>query len=255
MITPQLDHHFIVGTRIDATSYEDASDRIENWVHNQTSCYVVAANVHLVMMGYWHNSYQKIINQAALVTPDGMPLVWGLRLLGFKGQKRVYGPDLMLAVCERACGQDIPIFLYGGTAKMLIKLEGVLRARFPDLVIAGSYAPPFRPLSQEEEAQDRERIVNSGAKIVFVGLGCPKQEEWMSRQLGKLNTVMIGVGAAFSFHSGEVSQAPRWMMKLGLEWLYRLLMEPNRLWKRYLLNNPCFVFLFTLQLLKKLSPM
>ncbi|MGH2412858.1 MAG: WecB/TagA/CpsF family glycosyltransferase, partial [Microcystaceae cyanobacterium] len=142
--------------------------------------------------------------------------------------------------------------LYGGTQTMLVKLHHNLAKRFPGLVIAGSYSPPFRSLTLEEEARDRERIQTSGAKVVLVGLGCPKQEQWMARQQGKLPAVMIGVGAAFSFHSGEVTQAPRWMMELGLEWLYRLATEPKRLWRRYGINNPAFLFLFGLQLLKKL---
>jgi len=245
-----LAHRSIIGTRLDATSYQDACDRIQSWVENNLSCYIVAANVHLVMMGYWHKAYRRLINGANLVTPDGMPLVWGLRLLGIKQQSRVYGPDLMLACCERAARCQIPIYLYGATEKTLIDLQANLKQRFPDLIIAGSYSPPFRPLSDDEEAQDRDRIQQSGAKLVFVGLGCPKQEQWMARQQGKLKAVMLGVGAAFSFHSGEVSQAPGWVMKIGLEWLYRLFQEPGRLWQRYLINNPSFLLLFALQLLR-----
>jgi N-acetylglucosaminyldiphosphoundecaprenol N-acetyl-beta-D-mannosaminyltransferase len=210
----------------------------------------VAANVHVVMSAYWNRSFQKIVNAAALVTPDGMPLVLGLRLLGNKKQSRVYGPDLMLAWCERAAQLQIPIYLYGGTEQTLEKLRYNLEQRFPGLEIAGSHAPPFRPLSLDEEAADIARIQASGAPVVFVGLGCPKQEKWMARQQGKLSAVMVGVGAAFRFHSGEVSQAPRWMMAWGLEWLYRLAMEPGRLWKRYLLHNPVFVVLFGWQLLR-----
>lgn len=248
IILSPLHEQKIIGTRIDGTSYQDACDRIQNWVLNQTACYIVAANVHVVMMGYWQKNYQQIINNAALVTPDGMPLVWGLQLLGFKRQSRVYGPDLMLAWCERAARVGIPIFLYGGTSIMLSKLQINLSQQFPNLIIAGVYSPPFRPLTTEEEESDRQMIINSGAKVVFVGLGCPKQEEWMSNQVEKLPLVMIGVGAAFSFHSGEVSQSPRWMMNLGLEWLYRLSAEPKRLWQRYLINNPCFMLLFAYQL-------
>ncbi|MDJ0523943.1 MAG: WecB/TagA/CpsF family glycosyltransferase, partial [Microcystis sp. M53600_WE12] len=150
----------------------------------------------------------------------------------------------------RAARCQIPIYLYGATEKTLIDLQANLKQRFPDLIIAGSYSPPFRPLSDDEEAQDRDRIQQSGAKLVFVGLGCPKQEQWMARQQGKLKAVMLGVGAAFSFHSGEVSQAPGWVMKIGLEWLYRLFQEPGRLWQRYLINNPIFLLLFALQLLR-----
>jgi N-acetylglucosaminyldiphosphoundecaprenol N-acetyl-beta-D-mannosaminyltransferase len=245
-----LDHRQIVGTRIDATSYEDACDRIETWVHQKISGYIVAANVHVVMMGYWQPSYQKVINQAILVTPDGMPLVWAMRLLGVKKQSRVYGPDLMLAWCDRAARLQIPLYLYGGTEIMLERLKNSLEQKFPGILIVGTHSPPFRPLIAAEEAIDIQRIHNTGAKVVLVGLGCPKQEEWMARQQGKLEAVMIGVGAAFSFHSGEVSQAPRWMMQWGLEWLYRFVTEPKRLWKRYLVNNPVFLILFGLQLCK-----
>ena len=250
MLSQNIDHRYILNTRVDATSYPDACDRLETWVSQGLSCYVVAANVHLVMSAYWNQTYQKIINQAALVTPDGMPLVLGLRLLGIKKQTRVYGPDLMLAWCEKAAKDQIPVFFYGGTPSMLDKLSQSLQDKFPELAIAGSYSPPFRALTEQEETEIREQIQSTGANVVFVGLGCPKQEEWMARQQGKLSAVMIGVGAAFSFHSGEVSQAPRWMMKMGLEWLYRLIMEPRRLWQRYLFTNPAFVVLFSGQLLK-----
>ncbi|MBD2037931.1 WecB/TagA/CpsF family glycosyltransferase [Leptolyngbya sp. FACHB-321] len=240
----------IIATPVYPTSYEDACDRIQAWAQAKTSCYVVAANVHVVMTAYWQRSYQQVINGAALVTPDGMPLVMGLRLLGAKQQQRVYGPDLMLAWCDRAAQAGIPLYLYGGTKTMLDTLQQNLVQRFPGLLIAGTHAPPFRPLTLEEERADRDRIHASGASVVFVGLGCPKQEEWMARQQGKLNAVMVGVGAAFSFHSGEVSQAPRWMMAWGLEWLYRFAMEPARLWRRYLINNPAFLLLFSWQLVR-----
>lgn len=240
----------VISTPIYPTSYTDACDRIQHWVATKTSCYIIAANVHVVMTAFWHKSFQQIVKGAALVTPDGMPLVWALRLLGCKGQTRVYGPDLMLAWCDRAARLGLPIYLYGGTESTLDKLQARLEQEFPELIIAGSHAPPFRTLTIEEEATDRDRIHASGAGVVFVGLGCPKQEAWMARQQDKLRAVMIGVGAAFSFHSGEVSQAPRWMMAWGLEWLYRLTREPGRLWKRYLINNPAFICLFGLQLLK-----
>ncbi len=244
----------IISTFVHNTSYQDVCDRIANWSQHNTSCYIVAANVHVIMMGYWQKRYREILNRAALVTPDGMPLVWAMRLLGIKRQTRVYGPDLMLAWCDRASKLQIPIYLYGGTNSTLEKLQTNLKQKFPNLIIAGVHSPPFRPLSVVEETEDIERIHNSGAKVVFVGLGCPKQEQWMARQQGKLQAIMIGVGAAFSFHSGEVSQAPRWVMKMGFEWLYRLSCEPQRLWRRYLMNNPVFLGLFAWQLLcQKLS--
>ncbi len=241
---------WILGSRIDATSYVEACDRIQVLAQSHTSCYLIAANVHVVMTGYWQPDYQQIINEAALVTPDGMPLVWTLRQLGVAHQSRVYGPDLMMAWCERAAEVGLSIYLYGGTESMLAKLESRLRQEFPRLRIAGSHAPPFRPLTPAEEHQDCDRIQASGASVVFVALGCPKQEQWMARQQGKLNAVMIGVGAAFSFHSGETQQSPRWMMRLGLEWLYRFGTEPRRLWRRYVINNPIFVLLVSWQLLQ-----
>jgi N-acetylglucosaminyldiphosphoundecaprenol N-acetyl-beta-D-mannosaminyltransferase len=237
----------ILGSRIDAVDYAEVCDRIQSYAESTTSCYVVAANVHVVMTGYWQPEYQRVINGAALVTPDGMPLVWAMRLLGVRGQTRVYGPDLMLHWCQRAAETGLPIYLYGGTPAMLAKLEQNLTQRFPSLAIAGSCSPPFRELTSVEMQADAEKIQASGARVIFVGLGCPKQEFWMAQQLGQINAVMIGVGAAFSFHSGEVSQAPRWMMGMGLEWLYRLMAEPGRLWRRYLINNPAFVLLFSWQ--------
>jgi N-acetylglucosaminyldiphosphoundecaprenol N-acetyl-beta-D-mannosaminyltransferase len=242
----------ILGTRIDGVDYQEACDRIHQWAIQRNSCYIVAANVHVIMTAYWRKSYQQILNGAALVTPDGMPLVWGLRLLQNPQQTRVYGPDLMLKWCDRAAQSNLSIYLYGTTDPTLDPLKRNLQQQFPNLQIAGSYAPPFRTLTPVEEMADRDRIHASGASVVFVALGCPKQEEWMARQQGKLQAVMIGVGAAFSFHSGAVSQAPRWMMRFGLEWLYRFVMEPQRLWKRYLINNPAFVLLFGLQLVRQL---
>lgn len=239
----------ILKTRVAATSYHDACDRIQHWASTQTCSYIVPANVHVVMTAYWNPDYQNVINHAALVTPDGMPLMWALRLLGVKGQQRVYGPDLMLAWCDRAAQLGSPIYLYGSTDNTLAKLKAALQQQFPHLPIAGCHAPPFRPLTPAEEAADLERIWQSGAQVVFIGLGCPKQEQWMYRNRDKFPGVMIGVGAAFAFFSGEVQQAPRWMMKFGLEWLYRFSQEPCRLWQRYLINNPAFVVLFGLQLL------
>ena len=247
MTEPDLQARRILKTRVDATSYTDACDRIQAWATAGRSCYVVAANVHVVMTAYWDKLYQRILEDAALVTSDGMPLVLGLRLLGIPDQSRVYGPDLMLAWCDRAAQLGLPVYLYGGTEPMLEAIAIYLQAQFPGLPIAGKYAPPFRPLTAEEAAADVARINQSGARVVFVGLGCPKQEQWMHRHQGQVNAVMLGVGAAFSFFSGDVSQAPRWMMNLGLEWLYRFGQEPRRLWKRYLVNNPMFVLLFGAQ--------
>lgn len=239
----------ILTVRIDATTYEDACNRIQCWAEQRISGYVVAANVHVVMTAYWHQAYQEVLRRALLVTSDGMPIVFGMRMLGVSHQSRVYGPDLMLAWCERAAQLQMPIYLYGCTENQLVKAVQTLRQRFPELPIAGYHAPPFRPLTPEEEKADCDRIIRSGARVVFVSLGCPKQEYWMARQQGRLPMVMMGVGAAISFLSGEINQAPRWMMRCSLEWLYRFTQEPRRLWQRYLINNPAFLLLFGLQLL------
>lgn len=241
----------ILGTYVSETNYASVCDRIQNLIQTHPSSYIVAANVHVIMTACWNQRYRNILNKAALVTPDGMPLVWGMRWLGAKGQPRVYGPDLMLAWCDRATHLNSSIYLYGSTPQTLQLLSAQLQQTFPHLKIAGTHSPPFRALTPKEEEADIERIHRSGAAVVFVGLGCPKQEEWMYRQLGKLDAVMIGVGAAFKFHSGEVTQAPRWMMTNGLEWLFRLIKEPRRLWFRYLLTNSAFIILFAMQIAKQ----
>lgn len=240
----------ILNTRIDESSYEYTCRYIQSLAQSQQPGYIVAANVHVVVTAYWNAHYRRVVNDAALVVPDGMPLVFGLRWLGFRKQPRVYGPELMHSWCERAADLKLPVYLYGGSNKTLQQLSEKLARSFPSLKIAGTHSPPFRELSAEEEEADIARIEQSGAAVVFVGLGCPKQEEWMYRNKDKLNPVMIGVGAAFRFHSGEVRQAPRWLMKLSLEWLFRLIQEPQRLWSRYLFTNSAFIFLFGRQLLQ-----
>ncbi len=248
----------IINVDVNCTSYIDTCDRIEQLVQNSSSAYIVAANVHVVMSAYWEREYRQVLEKAEIVTPDGMPLVWAMRSLGVQKQQRVYGPDLMLAWCDRAAEKNLSIYLFGATADTLERLEENLIAKFPKLAIAGKHSPPYLEWrSPDFTAQmdlDLEIVRASGAKVVFVALGCPKQEFWMSQAQGQLQAVMIGVGAAFDFHSGQVAQAPRWMMANGLEWLYRLLQEPKRLWQRYLINNPCFVILLGWQLLQyKLS--
>lgn len=244
----------LLGTRIDATSYEDATRSVIARAKAGDSCYVCASNVHMIMEGYDDPEFMHIVNGAALVTPDGMPLVWGLRQLGIGEATRVYGPTLTLHVCKAAADHGIPIALYGGTEESLAAFTAFLHGRFPGIRVACAIAPPFLPLSAEEDDTYTRQIVASGARILFVGIGCPKQERWMAAHESKIPAVMLGVGAAFDFHSGQVRQAPPLMQRMGLEWLYRLCMEPRRLWKRYLKNNPRFVFLFGNQLLRtKLS--
>jgi N-acetylglucosaminyldiphosphoundecaprenol N-acetyl-beta-D-mannosaminyltransferase len=245
-----LDHRHIVGMRVDATSYEDATNRIIDWAKAGHSSYVCASNVHMVMETYDSEAFAQVVNQADLVTPDGMPLVWGLRALGVPHAARVCGPALTLTVCEAAAQQQVPIALYGGTTDSLVAFTKFLNDKFPQIKIACQISPPFRPLTEKEDAEYTQQLVNSGARVLFVGIGCPRQEKWMAAHRGHIPAVMLGIGAAFDFHSGKVKQAPLWMQKMGLEWFFRLLMEPRRLWKRYFLHNPRFIFLFTMQLLR-----
>ncbi|WP_457637190.1 WecB/TagA/CpsF family glycosyltransferase [Oceanithermus sp.] len=223
--------------------------QIINWAVQEDSRYVCAANVHMVMESYDSIDFRKVVNSADLVTPDGMPLVWMMRRLGVPNQSRVAGPELLPRVCEAAAQQGIPVGFYGGTADTLSGLTQHLLKRFPSLKIAYAHSPPFRPLSDEEDERVVREINSSGARILFVGLGCPKQERWMAEHRGRVRAVMIGVGAAFDFHAGKVRKAPAWMQRMGLEWLFRLAMEPRRLWRRYAKHNPRFVMLAIMQLL------
>jgi N-acetylglucosaminyldiphosphoundecaprenol N-acetyl-beta-D-mannosaminyltransferase len=187
---------------------------------------------------------------ATLAVPDGMPLVWALHALGHRSATRVYGPDLMALFCERAARKGIPVYLYGGRhdddARELLARR--LRERFAGLQIAGASSPPFRPLSEEENEREIEAINSSGAALVWVGTGQPRQELWMHAMRPRLNPpLLVGVGAAFDFHAGLVSQAPSWMQRNGLEWAYRLSREPRRLWRRYARYNPLFVAAFAAQ--------
>lgn len=234
----------VLDQRVDATSYDDATQRVLDWALAGESRYVCVANVHMVMEGCDSPSFRKIVNAADLITPDGMPLVWCLRGLGVRTATRVYGPTLTLHICEAAAKAGIGIGLYGGTSASLERFEEFLREKFPYIEIACRIAPPFRSLSDEEDAGYIRQIAGSGAKILFVGIGCPKQEGWMAAHKGRLNMPMLGVGAAFDFHSGRVKQAPDWMQRVGMEWFFRLIMEPRRLWKRYAGHNPRFVVRF-----------
>lgn len=240
----------ILGTRVDCTSYPLATRQIVEWAMEAESQYVCAANVHMVMEAHDDADFGRVVNRAALVTPDGMPLVWTMRLMGIKGQERVYGPDLTLHVAQAAAQSGIPIGLYGGTPEALEGLANHLQDRFPGLKIVYRFSPPFRTLSQEEQERVLEEIAKSGARILLVGLGCPRQERWMAEHRGRVKAVMLGIGAAFDIHSGAKAQAPRWMQRAGLEWLFRLISEPRRLWRRYLYHNPRFLLLVILQLLR-----
>lgn len=240
----------VLGAQIDALSWDVALNRLLDWARARESRYVTICNVHVVVCASRDAMYRDIINGSDMATPDGAPVAWMLRRLGFANQPRISGPDLMWALCERAAREYLPVYCYGSTEATLGLLERRLLAAFPALRITME-SPPFRALTQEEDAAAVDRINTSGAGIVFVGLGCPKQERWMAEHRGKLNAVMIGVGAAFDFHAGTVQRAPAWMRDNGLEWLHRLASEPGRLWKRYLVTNTLFIVGAARQLLGK----
>jgi N-acetylglucosaminyldiphosphoundecaprenol N-acetyl-beta-D-mannosaminyltransferase len=240
----------ILGIRVDATTYDDALSRIIAWARAHESRYVSIATVNNVMQAYDNQDFARMMLGADLVTSDGMPLVWALRLLGIPDASRVYGPDLTPLILRAAESERLPVAFYGGTNDALDRLLTVVRVRFPRLKIAYAYSPPFRPPTPQEHRQTARDINASGAGIVLVGLSTPKQERWMAAQKGRLHAPMIGVGAAFDFLAGMKPQAPRWMMRIGMEWFFRLATEPSRLWKRYLKQNPRFIVLFILQLLK-----
>ncbi len=238
----------ILGVNVSAINMQDALDVIGDWVKNREQHYVTITGVHGVMESQRDPAIREMHNQAGLVTPDGMPLVWVSHRRGFQDVGRVYGPDLMLALCKASAETGYRHFFYGGGDGVADLLVARLREQFPQLEVAGTYTPPFRPLTPEEDEDVVRRINASGADIVWVGLSTPKQEKWMSSHLGRLDAAaMIGVGAAFDFHAGLKRQAPHWMQKRGLEWFFRLVSEPRRLGKRYLINNPSFIVLILLQ--------
>jgi N-acetylglucosaminyldiphosphoundecaprenol N-acetyl-beta-D-mannosaminyltransferase len=245
----QSGSRYILGSRVDGCSYDLAAGRITEWAQRRESRYVCIANVHVIMEAVDDAHFQEVLNEADLVTSDGMPLVWGLRALGLRGAERVYGPTLMRNVCQVAAAHHIRIALVGGAATTLEKLESELTRRFSGLEIAYAQSPPFRELSWEEELDIAANVNNSGAQILFVGLGCPKQERLMARLRGRVSAPMLGVGAAFDFLAGTKPMAPAILQQLGLEWAFRLITEPRRLWKRYLKHNPRFLWYFGKQLL------
>jgi N-acetylglucosaminyldiphosphoundecaprenol N-acetyl-beta-D-mannosaminyltransferase len=231
----------VLGTVVDAASAEVYTERMVTWARRGESRCVCACNVHTVVSAQLNRDFAWVVDHADLRVPDGAPIAWRLRRQGYSRQQRVSGPDLMWRCCARAAEEGLPVFLYGSSIDTLTRLEETLRRAFPTLRIAGSLAPPYRPTNAEEDARLVREIARSGARFVFVGLGCPKQEAWMLYHREAIPAVMLGAGAAFDFHAGTVKRAPRWMQSAGLEWLHRLCQQPGRLWKRYLLTNTLFI--------------
>jgi N-acetylglucosaminyldiphosphoundecaprenol N-acetyl-beta-D-mannosaminyltransferase len=238
----------VLGVGVSAVNMALAVERIEGWIARGERHYVCVTGVHGVMESQHDQTLRRIHNRAGLVTPDGMPMVWLSWLGGQRHVDRVYGPDLLDACCERSVARGYRHFFYGGGSGVAERLAERLLGRFPGLRIVGCYTPPFRQLTEEEDAAVVRQINEAEPDIVWVGLSTPKQERWMADHVGRVQaSALIGVGAAFDFHAGLKKQAPRWMQRAGLEWFFRLATEPRRLWKRYLVNNPAFVWRVLLQ--------
>lgn len=244
--------HRILGMRIDLTSYYAATKTVLRWSREGRSAMVCLGNVHMVMTAYDEPEFSDVLEDADLVTHDGMPLVWALRLMGHSSVERVYGPHLMTFVCQAAASRGIPVGLYGGTEEVLSDLVRSLQSHYPGLKIPFKVSPPFRPTTKDEDDANLKLLRESGAKILFVGIGCPKQEYWIHKNRRRFAGPMLGVGQAFDLHSGHTRMAPRWIQNIGMEWFYRLCTEPRRLWKRYLKNNPRYLALVAMQIFDQL---
>ncbi|WP_424138378.1 WecB/TagA/CpsF family glycosyltransferase [Roseomonas chloroacetimidivorans] len=239
----------ILGVQVSALTVGAATSMMEHWIQTRERHYVCVTGVHGVMESQRDPELMRIHNAAGMVTPDGVPLVWMSHALGAPEVERVYGPDLMRAMCAIAAKKGYRNYLYGSRPSTLAKLNAALSDTYAGLQLVGSLSPPFRALSEEEDEEEVRRINEAEPDIVWVGLGTPKQERWMARHIGRLNApVLVGVGAAFDFLAGDLPQAPRWMQRNGLEWAFRMAQEPRRLSGRYLRNNPAFAMRAFVQL-------
>ena len=243
----------ILGLPIAMTDYEEAMDVMDEMVERREPGYVCPVAVHAVMVARDDAEMNLALRRASLVVPDGMPLVWAANMLGEDLPNRVYGPELMRRYNDRCIERGHRVWLYGGRDEgSLVQLTLSLRRKHPGIQIVGGYSPPFRPLTSREEEAVVEQINEGRPDVLFVGIGVPKQEKWMARMRQRLEVpVMCGVGAAFDFHAGRISQAPHWMQERGLEWTYRIAQEPRRLLPRYLYFNPRFLLAFAAQYLRE----
>ncbi len=245
----------VVSLLPDVVNHKNAVKKIADLAARSDGSYVCFSTVHMIMESHDNAEYGAKVNGADYIITDGMPLVWMQKLQGANDAARVRANDLMILLCEYAAANNLSVGFYGGQQKVIDAMLERARKELPDLKIAYAFSPPFRTLDETEEAEIIAEINNKKPDLLFVGLGCPKQENWMAKNKGKVKSVMLGVGASFDFYAGNVKESPEWLGKIGLEWLYRLTQEPKRLWKRYLILNPRFMFLALLQLsgLKKLD--
>lgn len=238
----------VLGVLVDAADYEAAVAKILAAARNSQAMAVSALAVHGVMTGVLDRAHRHRLNNSELILPDGQPVRWALNWLhNAQLNDRVYGPTLMLKICERCAQEGVAVYLYGSRSSVIERLSDALCAQFPDLIIAGAQPSRFSQVSADEKEAIIQEIRGSGAAITFVGLGCPRQEVWAYEYRDALSMPVVAVGAAFDFHAGNLPQAPTRLQRAGLEWLYRLVQEPTRLWKRYLLLNPLYVALLVLQ--------
>ena len=243
----------IVGLNISHLSYSDSLNEIIRLAKNRTSSYCCFANVHMTIEAYDDKAFEKQVNEANLVCADGMPLVKATQLVHKKKIERVAGMDMMPSVMEKAENEKLKVFFFGTTDEVLREIESKSKELYPDLQVVGKFSPPFRKLSEDEKKEHIDRINTSGANIVFVALGCPKQEKWMAENYRMIKAVLLGVGGAFPVFAGIQSRAPKWVRDFSLEWLYRLSQDPKRLFKRYFYTNTKFLFLLAKQYLSKKS--
>ena len=234
----------MMSLQVSTGSYRQMSGAIINSALSRGSNYVCVANAHMVVEARRSEHFASIVNNAAIVTPDGVPITWAFNILYGMKQERVAGMDLLPDLLLSAEGCGLPVFFYGGTPSLLLKAERFLHGKFPALKIAGMYSPPFRELTAAEEDEVAAKINASGTRLVFVILGCPRQERWMARMKGRVHALMVGVGGALPVLIGMQRRAPVWMQRNGLEWLYRLMQEPRRLFWRYAVTNTVFCWLF-----------
>jgi N-acetylglucosaminyldiphosphoundecaprenol N-acetyl-beta-D-mannosaminyltransferase len=241
-------HKPLISLLINSGTYNTFLKIIAKHSKDKQSSYICVANVHMTIEAYWDKEFATSVNNADLVTPDGMPIVMALRLLYGLKQERVAGMDLLPDLLKEAEERNLSVFFYGGTQEMLDKTKKFIQEHYPSLEKHNYLSPPFRPLTNEEEESVIKQINDTGANMVFVALGCPKQEKWMASMKGRINSCMIGIGGALPVMIGDQKRAPVWMQKASLEWFYRLIQEPRRLFKRYLVTNTLFIFLIIKQL-------
>jgi N-acetylglucosaminyldiphosphoundecaprenol N-acetyl-beta-D-mannosaminyltransferase len=246
-----VNNYSVLGVMVAAVQIPEVVARMEEWIARRDGCrYIAVTGMHGVTEAQHDPQFKTILNAAGLLVADGMPLVWIGRRHGFEMRRRVYGPELMETFCEETAKKGYRHFFYGGAPGVAEDLASRFVSRFPGMVVAGTYSPPFRPLTREEDHEILQAIEGAQADIVWVGLSTPKQERWMAEHQDQLNVpVLVGVGAAFDFHTGRIAQAPSWMGDHGLEWMFRLSVEPGRLWRRYLVYGTEFAALVLLELL------